>query len=366
MNKFVLPVLGLFLLCGLVSAYQITINTPETVPVGKPLLVTGTTTFGIGTPIDVVLYRQVTGSTEVKRKIAYVQTDQTFRVVFDTTNLNKGIYKVEVPRNGLGDSVTMRIVELIDRTEEIQLTSPYLQQFNKKLSVAGSLKGSQNSFVQIEVMAPDGTRVFGPQYISTNFQGYFSVDVPITQTGIYDVSFTDTKGFIGTESISATGDAATPSPTVTGMPETISTQPEVISAHAPASRDTPAYFEVKPGSGTMNVYTSSRIDWVVEYIDDRGNLHTVNNNGALNPEELSIPAKGKPVYVKIYPYKYSDSGEVFLYAENAQSIKVSPTIPAGFGAGSLSGTIPPETQKSPLMSFLVLLSLMVITCLRQS
>ncbi len=48
-------------------------------PVGKPLIVTGTTTFGIGTPIDVVLYYQLTTTTEIKRKIVYVQSDHTFR-----------------------------------------------------------------------------------------------------------------------------------------------------------------------------------------------------------------------------------------------------------------------------------------------
>jgi hypothetical protein len=44
--------------------------------------------------------------------------------------------------------------------------------------------------------------------------------------------------------------------------------------------------------------------------------------------------------------KYSDSGVVFLYAENAQSVKVSQTVPSVFG------TVPPtpaETQKSPVM-----------------
>ena len=93
----------------------------------------------------------------------------------------------------------MRLVELVDRTDEIQLSSRLQQQFNGKLSIAGTMEGSQNSGVQIEVAAPDGSRVFGPQYISTNFQGHFSVDVPITQTGIYDVSFTDAKGFVGTD-----------------------------------------------------------------------------------------------------------------------------------------------------------------------
>ena len=36
--------------------------------------------------------------------VAYIQSDSTFRVIFDTTLLPKGIYKVEVPASGTGDS----------------------------------------------------------------------------------------------------------------------------------------------------------------------------------------------------------------------------------------------------------------------
>ncbi len=364
MNKFVLLVLGLLFLSGVVSAYQIDISAPETLAVGKPLVVTGTTTFGIGTPIDVVLYYQLTTATEIQRKIAYVQSDRTFHVIFDTTPLRKGTYKIEVPANGRGDSVTMRLVELVDRMDEIQFSSRLQQQYNGKLSIAGIMEGSQNSGVQIDVAAPDGSRVFGPQYISTNFQGHFSVDVPITQTGIYDVSFTDAQGFVGTVSISVTGEAPVPSPTLTGNPVTVTTQKDVVSAHTKASRDAPAYFEVKAGLSNVNMYTSSKIDWVVEYIDERGNLRTINDNGALNPEVIIIQAPEKPIYVKVYPYKYSDSGEVFLYVENAQSVRVSSTIPAGFRAGSFSGATPAETQKSPSIVMTVVLALVILILLR--
>lgn len=216
MNKFVLLALGLFFLSGIASSYQINIYAPDTLAVGKPLIVTGTTTFGIGTPIDVVLYYQLTTSTEVWRRIAYVQSDKTFSVVFDTTNLKKGLYKVEVPVNGLGDSVTMRLVQLIDRSDDIYLSSPSTQNFNTKIYVAGTIKGDENSGVQIEVTGPDGSRIMGPQYISTNYQGYFSVAVPIALIGVYDVSFTDVKGFIGTRNVSVIGTGTTVLPTITG------------------------------------------------------------------------------------------------------------------------------------------------------
>ena len=58
MKKIVLLVMGLLFLSGSVSAYLVNIDAPESLPIGKPLIVNGTTTFGIGTPVDVVLYYQ--------------------------------------------------------------------------------------------------------------------------------------------------------------------------------------------------------------------------------------------------------------------------------------------------------------------
>ena len=79
MKKIVLLVMGLLFLSGIGSAYQVNIDAPDSLPIGKPLIVNGTTTFGIGTPIDVVLYYQLTTTTEIKRKIVYVQSDRSFR-----------------------------------------------------------------------------------------------------------------------------------------------------------------------------------------------------------------------------------------------------------------------------------------------
>lgn len=180
MNRFVLLMLGLLFLVGNAAAYQITIYAPESVSVGKPLVVTGTTTYSIGTPIHVILYHQVTANTEVQRKNGYVLNDGSFRVVFDTTDLKKGTYKVEVPLEGLGDSITTRIVQLIDRSDEIVLSSLQEQQFTGTLTIAGLAQGNQNSGIQIEVTDPGGERILGPQYIGTNFRGYFSVGVPIS------------------------------------------------------------------------------------------------------------------------------------------------------------------------------------------
>ncbi|MFA4824188.1 MAG: hypothetical protein WC593_03425 [Methanoregula sp.] len=342
MKKIVLFVIGLVFLSGYVSAYQVNIDAPKSLSIGKPLIVTGTTTLGIGTPIDVVLYYQLTTTTEIERKIVYVQSDYTFKTFFDTTDLRKGTYKVEVPAVGLGSSSeNMRLIQLIDRSDEISMSSLSRQTFNGKIYIAGTIKGGENSGVQIEIIGPDDTVVFGPSYVNTNNAGAFSADVSIIKPGDYEVSFTDAKGFIGTRTITITGESSietTPVATATTYP--------VFSAHAKASRDSPAYFIVRTTSGPIVLHTSSSIDWVIEYVDGKGILHMENNQGAQNPERTEFIGTGKIVYVKVYPYKYADNSEVFLYAENVNSVIVSQTVPAQFAA-TVPQT-PTETPQSPV------------------
>ncbi len=354
MKKIVLLLIGLLFLSGWVSAYQVNIDAPDSLAVGKPLVVTGTTTFGIGTPIDVVLYYQLTTTTEIKRKIVYVQSDKTFRAVFDTTGLKPGTYKVEVPADGLGDSVTMLLVTLYDRTEDIHLSSPLNQSFNGRISLSGQIEGDENSGVQIEVIDPDGLVVFGPQYVNTNNAAHFAADIPINGPGAYEVSFTDVKGYIGSLTITSQSPATadlTVAPT-----GTMTTNPVVVSAHARSSRDTPAYFVVKTGTGPVTLYTSKSFDWVIEYIDDKGILHTDNDQGEMSPEAAEFQGQGKIVYVKVYPYLYSVASDVFLYGENVNSIVVSPTIPAPFAATEPRSATTEESPVIPIMGVIAVVA----------
>lgn len=119
MKWIILIALCLMFIAGIASAYQVNIDAPESLSIGQPLIVTGTTTLGIGTPIDVVLYSQLTTMTEVERKIVYVQSDKTFKTFFDTSNLKKGTYKVEIPANGLeSPSMNLRLVKILDSSSE--------------------------------------------------------------------------------------------------------------------------------------------------------------------------------------------------------------------------------------------------------
>ncbi|NMB78800.1 MAG: hypothetical protein GYA23_06855 [Methanomicrobiales archaeon] len=350
MKKIVLFMLGLFFLPMAALAYQVNIEAPDTLTVGKPLVVTGETTFGIGTPIDVVLYHQLTTTTEVKRKIVYIQPDKTFKAVFDTTGLKTGTYKVEVPSGGMsGDSVTMRVIQLIDRSDAIHLTSSLVQPYSGKILVAGSIVGGENSGVQIEVVGPDNNVMFGPRYVNTNNMGDFSVEVPVTENGNYEVSFTDAKGYLGAKTFTVVGTltfAETPVPTQAPP------QAQVISAHAAASADNPVYFLVRTGTGPVTLYTSTSDDWVLEYIDANGIHKTINVHGTGVAERIELAgSRGKTIYVKMYPRKAGNTVEAFLYGQNVASIIVSPDIPAAFAAlEAPAATGTPESPLHPLLA----------------
>jgi hypothetical protein len=350
MKKIVLLMMGLFFLSGFASAYRVNIDAPDTLPIGKPLIVNGTTTFGIGTPIDVVLYYQLTTTTEIKRKIAYVQSDYSFRTVFDTTGLKSGMYKVEVPTNGMGDSVSVRVVYLVDRADDIQLSSPTTQNFNGKIFISGTIKGDENSGVQIEVIGPDNFVVFGPRFINTNYQGTFTTDVPISGPGDYEVSFTDARGYVGKRIITIKELQS-----LTSAPNPTTTTISVVSAHTKSSRDNPAYFAIKTGFGQVTIHTSSAIDWVIEYVDEKGVIQLVNGQGEQYPEQIQLQGKGKTLYIKVYPVKYSVNSEVFIYAENALSVVISPSVPEPFAA--VTRNTPTSTPASPLFPVIGILSL---------
>jgi hypothetical protein len=235
----------------------------------------------------------------------------------------------------------MRLVQLIDRSDEILLTAENTQYYNGKLYIAGNSKNDKNSGIQVEVFGSDNAAVFGPAYVSTNAAGDFAVDVPIRGPDNYEISFTDARGYLGTRTISVLGER----PSVPATPKEIVTPIEALaSAHTRASRDHPAFFIVRPGSGPVTLYTTSSIDWVIEYIDEAGHLHVVNDQGEFNPEMAELLGTGKTLFVKIYPYKFGISGDVYLFGENVNSVAVSQIVPAPFAA--METPQPTQTQKS--------------------
>jgi len=209
MKQIVLLLLGLGFLVAGVSGYQIFINAPDNLSVGLPLVVNGTTNYGIGTPLDIVLYLQITTSNEIDRHTVYVMSDNTFSTVFDTSGLRPGPYKVSVLATGASDSLVSRQVTIIDRTGEISLTSSTTQPVDNAIHLAGNMANDAGTGVQITVTGAGNGVLFGPSYVGTDKYGGFVLNVPVNQPGDYLVTFADPLGFIGTKTIHVTSETGT-------------------------------------------------------------------------------------------------------------------------------------------------------------
>lgn len=340
-------------LAGVSAAYELSISAPMNVQRGMPLVVNGTSNLPAGISVDVILSRSEYTTEEKARQTVTLQGPREFTVVFDTKDLTKGQYKIEVPGvQGyafLGNSTTIRVVHIIDRTDELTIKSPRTQEMDGTLELRGIIPQLKNTGVQIEVIGPNNEVVFGPEYIATQNDGSFSKDIRIDMPGTYEVSFTDAKGYIGTFAFEVTPKFE---------PTTVPTTPEpviaAITATAHSSNDRPAYFLVTGMQGVVKISTSPGIDWVIEYADASGIIHKVNNKGQIDPEEVTIEPGNGTLYLKVYPYRFSDEGEVSLFAEGAERIGVATEVPPVFATTAI------PTTKTSLPGGVVLLAVLVL------
>ena len=250
------------------SAYLINISAPDSVNVGNPLIITGSTTFPEDSYFDLVLSYSKYTSGEVSRQTVIVDNSKQFRSEFETRNLDKGQYKIEVynivsdgkefVESALGSSsVTRRVIQLIDRSDEIVIESPEEQNISSALIVTGivkkpgtrvkeqdsRIKEQGGGVITLRVFGPDDF-TYGPQQLITTAgfaddYGHFSTQIPISSPGEYQVSFSDKIGFIGEYQFNVSGSqfqeekqvVVTPIPTTTllqATPEPVST-PEIPS-----------------------------------------------------------------------------------------------------------------------------------------
>lgn len=353
MLTILLLVVSIMLLAGTATAYELSIYAPVTVQKGMPLVVNGTSNLPAGISVDVVLARAEFTTEEVARQTVTLQATREFSVVFDTKDLTKGQFKVEVPGvpgyTFLGDSTTIRVVQVIDRSDDLTIKSPRTQEMDGTLELRGIIPTQRSAGVQVQVIGPGNEVVFGPEYIATLADGSFARDIQIDKPGTYEVSFTDSKGYIGTYPFNVIAPEE---------PAAVPTTPDVarasITATAQSSADHPAYFVVTGTKAEVKVSTSEGTDWIIEYPDSRGIIQKVNNRGQLEPEEITIRADGAPIYLKVYPYRFSDRGEVTIFAEGADKVGVAAEIPPVFA----TTTVP--TQKSSLPVGVVLLAILVL------
>lgn len=344
---------GVLLCCalcgGFAQAYELIIQTPTEIQRGMPIVVNGTSNLPPGISVDIVLSKSGFTTEELKRETVTLQANKEFSVVFDTSGYTKGVYKVEVPAisgySYLGDSVTLRVIQLIDRSDEIVFRAFTSQEMDGTLDIEGIISGLKNSGVQIGVTGKGEKPVFGPAYIPVGSDGSFSTKVPVTETGPYNISFTDGRGFIGTVMVTVTE-----KPSATLPPTVIPTENPIVSASAFASRDNPANFIVVTGGpGEYRVFTSSGVDWVIEYTDPSGKVVRVNEKGSVGNEEFILNTTEDVVALKVYPYSYTAEGDVLLSADGADKVEASSSGTASPQSGTTTGTpsgTPTETEQS--------------------
>jgi hypothetical protein len=222
--------IALFLLCsaGTASAYQFYLSCPESVQVGLPLKCSIDSNLPAGTTFDLAFYQSGYTATPISRQSVTIQdTQATQYKLFDTKGLPGGQYKLEAQFRGndesslSSDSKTWQLPVLIDRSGEITITSPMNQNMDEALRIEGYIAKIGNDGVEIAVRGPDGV-IFGPQWIGTkiNLQsgaGVFTQQAAVTKPGEYDVTFKDSKGYIGVVTFKVSAPVST---TPTPLPAT--------------------------------------------------------------------------------------------------------------------------------------------------
>ncbi|MDD4137223.1 MAG: hypothetical protein PHT99_04920 [Methanoregula sp.] len=218
MKRILLIALCLVCTVGTVSAYGLNLSCPSSVQAGVPLKCTIDSDFPAGTTFNLVLYQSMYTATMIRTQPITVQENKnTQYIIFDTEGLPGGSYKAEIQYTGADEerlrsgSNTLQLITIVDRSGDIEITSPVSQDLEDALRIEGELKSGGNAGIEIEVHGPDG-RIFGPQWIQTkaslkNSAGIFTQKVDVTTSGDYTVDFTDAKGYIGQKSFTVVAPA---------------------------------------------------------------------------------------------------------------------------------------------------------------
>ncbi len=249
--------IGLFLLAmvGTVSAYGLYLNCTEEVAAGASLKCSVDSDFPPGTTFNLVLYQSGYTATQIRKQAVTIQSSkQTQYIIVDTTGLPGGTYKAEMQYTGAdearlrSDSVTMKQIKIIDRSADIEITSPVTQDLKDALRIEGEIRKLGNNGVQIEVSGPDG-RVFGPQWIQTknnirNDGGIFTQKVAVTSGGDYTVQFSDAKGYVGSKTFTVV--APTVATTVPTKTATVVKTTRTVTTTVPTPWPTTAQSPISP------------------------------------------------------------------------------------------------------------------------
>jgi hypothetical protein len=255
MKTSVCLVILCLLLITPVSAYQLYMETPAEINVGQTLKVMGNSTLPAGTSFDIVMYYAQYTATEIERRTVTLQdyNNKTFVIPFSTRGLKGGLYRIELKSPAIeerlsSDSITMKLVNVLDRSGEITITSPLSQDLKDALMIEGSVAKLGDAGVKLEVRGPEGP-VFGPTWTETKKEmkqgaGEFTKTINVNVPGDYDVSFTDAKGYIGVVTFHVTTPAPTTTPEKTPSLTQITTR--IPATTVPTPTPTPTKSPLSP------------------------------------------------------------------------------------------------------------------------
>ncbi len=251
--------LGLVILCILlitpVSAYQLFMDAPAEINVGQTIKVIGNSTLPVGTSFAVVMYYAQYTATEIERRTVTLQdyNNKTFVIPFSTRGLKGGLYRIEVQSDSgiedrlSSDSVIQKLVNVVDRSKEITITSPMTQDIRDALMIEGSIAKLGDDGAELEIRGPEGP-VFGPTWIETKKEmkqgaGEFRKTIDVNVPGDYDVHFSDAKGYIGVVTFHVNAPTPLSTPAKTLPPSQATTR---ISTTIPATAPVPTKSSLSP------------------------------------------------------------------------------------------------------------------------
>lgn len=354
LKKVIALIIGLLMLVSLASAYYVNIVVPDKVSLGEDIVVTGESNLPAGHRTTIIFASSGLFSKVIEEREIVIQAGGNFSAVFKTNGLSRGNYKVEIRESGQytygSSSKTWRIFEIVDRTDELKVTSPKTQEYDGTLEIAGTLEKAGDEGIEMTITKGDET-VFGPVYIATK-SGAFSESVTIGSAGMYSVALRDRTGYRWSfDVVVATTETPTPVTTTTA-PTTVAT-PAMVTVTGRASRAEPAYFEISALPGNVTVTTSGGVDWVLECIDEQGRRVSANTRGTA-PERLELTSSGGKIYLKVYPDQFGASPNVTINVENAASARGCPECASRFGAEATA------TQTTPFPIAVVLIALFLV------
>lgn len=342
----------LVLLCcaGTVLAYSFDFITLDTqtatlkMGVGSQIVVDCVTdNIPAGATMRIVLTKS--GGNSVESKSVIIQSDGHFGTTFETWELAGGMYIVTVqePKDyPFGSKRNWFAVQLVDRTSELTSTAPRVQYSTGEVQVSGKASATGGRGVELTMYegTTDGRVVYGPTWVGTDENGQFSEKLLATGAGVYQVAVKDKDGYIGLLTYTLMSGSATTSATVTA---TTTSAGKTMTANAAASKDNPAYFAVKTGTGISTITAFRGSDWTMEYTVNGSSIVTMNEKDENSDETITITVSDATVHLKIYPTKEGATGTVYLSAKNVVSLSEDAKLADTFGTGA-----GPSATQSPV------------------